>query len=151
MDLLWWHWVVVGLALGMGELALGSFFVIWFGLGAILVGLVLALIPELPFAGQVILWTVSSVVFAVLWFRVLRQQLGGTHAGQSHDVIGEIGVLVSAVEPFQRGEVRFQKPLMGAEAWPCISDSAIKAGQRVRVASVDGQLLKVAPVEGATS
>ena len=30
----WWHWVLGGLGLVLLELALPSFFVIWFGLGA---------------------------------------------------------------------------------------------------------------------
>ena len=52
-------------------------------------------------------------------------------------------MLVRAVEPFGKGEVRFQKPLMGSEVWPCLSDEALAAGERVRVQAVDGQLLKV--------
>ena len=34
MQPLWWHWIVFGLCLGMAELVLPSFFIIWFGLGA---------------------------------------------------------------------------------------------------------------------
>jgi membrane protein implicated in regulation of membrane protease activity len=45
--------------------------------------------------------------------------------------------------PSGRGEVRFQKPLMGADTWPCLADEAITAGTRVKVLGVDGQFLKV--------
>ena len=39
MHLEWWAWIVGGIALIVAELAIPSFFVIWFGLGALLVGL----------------------------------------------------------------------------------------------------------------
>ncbi len=149
MELAWWHWVVAGIALALGELGLGSFFVIWFGLGALVVGMALLALPGLAFSTQIILWTLSSLVMTGLWFLFGRGKDAQLGAGQAADVIGEIGVLVSAVEPFQKGQVRFQKPLMGSEVWPCIADEAIAAGQRVRVVMVDGQLLKVGPTIGA--
>ena len=69
--------------------------------------------------------------------------LGRERTAFEVEALGEIGVLVRAVEPFGKGEVRFQKPLMGSEVWPCLSDEALAAGERVRVQAVDGQLLKV--------
>ena len=142
MELEWWHWLVLGLALGLAELAIPSFFIIWFGLGALVVGLAL-LVVTMSVTAQFALWTAASVILTILWFRVFRHQVRQTRSGQADEVIGEVGVLVAAVEPFQRGQVRFQKPLMGSETWPCIADTQIAAGERVRVAAVDGQLLKV--------
>jgi membrane protein implicated in regulation of membrane protease activity len=138
----WWHWMVLGLALGLTELAILSFFLIWFGLGALLVGLVLLAAPTMSLAAQILLWTIASAVLTALWFKVFRQA-SKTRSGQADEALGEIGVLVRAVEPFGKGEVRFQKPLMGSEVWPCLSDEALAAGERVRVQAVDGQLLKV--------
>ena len=37
----WWHWIVLGLVLTLAELAVPAFFIVWFGLGALGVGLVL--------------------------------------------------------------------------------------------------------------
>ena len=65
----------------------------------------------------------------------------GTATGE---VIGEVGLLVSAVAPFERGKVRFQRPVLGAEEWVCMAESAIAAGERVRVVSVEGSYVKVA-------
>jgi inner membrane protein len=147
MDLAWWHWMVLGLGLGLLELFVASFFVIWFGLGALLVGVAMLAFPSMAFSTQILLWTAASVAMTVLWFKVLRKDGGKTRAGQADEALGEIGVLVRAVEPMgiesARGEVRFQKPVMGADVWPCLADEAIAAGERVRVLAVDGQLLKV--------
>ena len=141
----WWHWVLGGLGLVLLELALPSFFVIWFGLSALLVGLSVLVLPTLSLTTQIALWIITSVVLVVLWFSVFKRSqhktLIGTAAGE---VIGEVGLLVSAVAPFQRGKVRFQRPLLGAEEWVCMAESAITAGERVRVVSVEGSFIKVA-------
>ncbi len=141
----WWHWVLGGLGLVLLELALPSFFVIWFGLGALLVGLSMLALPALSLTAQIALWIITSVVMVVLWFSVFKRSqhktLIGTAAGE---VIGEVGLLVSAVAPFQRGKVRFQRPLLGSEEWVCTAESAIAAGERVRVVSVEGSFIKVA-------
>ena len=39
MHLEWWHWVVGGIVLILAELAIPSFFIVWFGLGALLVAI----------------------------------------------------------------------------------------------------------------
>ncbi|MDI3514289.1 MAG: NfeD family protein [Gammaproteobacteria bacterium] len=145
MTLEWWHWEIAGLALVLLELAVPAFFVIWFGFGAMLVGLALLVAPGLALSAQIGLWVLASVAMTVLWFRVFRRSqhktLVGTAAGE---VIGEIGLLVSAVAPFERGKVRFQRPVLGAEEWACVAEVAIAAGERVRVLSVEGSYVKVA-------
>ena len=144
MTLEWWHWEIAGLALVLLELAVPAFFVIWFGFGAMLVGLVLLLAPGLALSAQIGVWVLASVAMTVLWFRVFKRSqhktLVGTAAGE---VIGEIGLLVSAVAPFERGKVRFQRPLLGADEWACVAESAIAAGERVKVVSVEGSYVKV--------
>lgn len=146
MEIVWWHWIAFGLVLGLAELAIPSFFIIWFGLGALLVGGVLLVMPDIGFNAQILTWTLASAGLTALWFKVFRGMSDKTRSGQAAEVLGEIGVLVHGVEPFQKGEVRFQKPVMGSEVWPCLADDAIAAGQRVKVLAVDGQLLKVGKV-----
>ena len=45
-------------------------------------------------------------------------------------VIGEVGLLTAGVSEFQKGRVRFQKPILGSEEWICIADSEIPVGER---------------------
>lgn len=144
MTIEWWYWAVGGLLLIMLELVIPSFFVIWFGLGALLVGGVLLVAGELSLTVQLLIWALASLAMMVVWFRVFRpsrhRTLIGTAAGE---VIGEVGLLVGQVEPFQRGKVRFQRPILGAEEWACVADQTISAGERVRLVSVEGSYLKV--------
>lgn len=147
MILQWWHWLVAGLGLVLLELAIPAFYIIWFGLGAILVGLVVLVSPLLDLAVQIGLWVMASLAMTVLWFRVFRRAQNKTLAGTaSGEVIGEVGLLVGAVAPFQRGRVRFQRPILGSDEWACMADTEIAAGERVKVLSVEGSLVKVGKV-----
>jgi hypothetical protein len=143
MHLEWWHWVVGGIFLVLAELIIPSFFIVWFGLGALLVGL-LALAFDLSLTAQLATWTLASLAMVFLWFRVFKQSFVKTRAGTADgEAVGEIGLLVSAVAPFARGKVRFQGPLLGSDEWACVADTQIAAGERVRVVSVEGSFLKV--------
>lgn len=146
MEIAWWMWLVGGLGLILAELAITSFFVVWFGLGALIVGALLWLWPGLPLSAQLAVWTLASSGMVFLWLRVFRPGVEAARIGQAQgEAIGEIGLLVNPVEAYGKGSVRFQRPLMGAEAWPCLADEAIPAGTRVRVVAVEGGFVKVVP------
>lgn len=139
----WWYWIVGGIILILAELVIPSFFIVWFGLGALIVGL-LTLAFDLSLPAQLATWTLASLAMVWLWFKVFKQSFQKTRAGTADgDVIGEVGLLVGAVAPFQRGKVRFQRPVLGADEWVCMADSPIAAGERVKVISVEGSYLKV--------
>lgn len=145
MEILWWHWAVGGLVLILAELFIPSFVLIWFGLGALVVALALLLISDLPLTAQLALWLVVSLVLVVFWFKLFHPARHKTRIGMSDaNVIGEIGLLTRDVAAFQKGEVRFQKPVLGSEAWPCLCEEAIPAGSRVRITAVEGSFVRVA-------
>lgn len=141
MEFVWWHWIVIGFILVGAELLVPAFYLIWFGLGALLLGLVMTIIP-LSMTAQLFVWTLASTGMVLLWFRYLKPRTM-TQTGQADAIVGEVGLLTRAVAPFERGEVRFQKPIGGAESWPCIADETIPAGERVRVSSVEGNIFKI--------
>lgn len=143
MKLEWWHWAVAGIVLILAELAVPAFVLVWFGLGALIVALLVAL-TTIGVTAQLSAWLVVSVLLVFLWFKVFRPETHKTRIGMSEPaMIGEVGLLARDVAPFEKGEVRFQKPLLGTDTWPCIADEAIRAGERVRVVAVEGSLLKV--------
>jgi membrane protein implicated in regulation of membrane protease activity len=147
MVLTWMHWVGFGLILMLAELAIGSFFIFWFGLGGLLVGLVVLLFPLLSFTSQLLTWTVASLLFVVLWFKVLKPNTLRTRAGMSKNQFsGEIGLVTRPIRTFEKGLVQFQRPILGDEKWEALADMEIPAGERVRVVEVEGNLIRVQPV-----
>lgn len=145
-ELEWWHWAVGGIVLVLAELAVPSFVLIWFGLGALVVALAVSL-ADIGVTAQLTLWLVVSLALIVAWFKVFRPESHKTRIGMADaNVVGEVGMLVHDVAPFEKGRVRFQKPILGADTWECIADEAIPTGQRVRVLDVEGSFLKVGRV-----
>lgn len=139
----WWHWVILGLCLAMTELAVPAFFIIWFGIGAIGVGLALLAAPDLAIATQVLIWAGLSTLLVAVWFRYLRPRTVTAVGTSAASLAGEVGILVSDISPDTRGQVRFQKPILGADTWECYADARIKAGERVRIVVVEGNFIKV--------
>jgi len=147
MQLEWWVWMVGGIGLILAELIVPSFFVVWFGLGALLVGLLALLAPDLSLTVQLAIWTAASLAMVVLWFKVFKPGFHKTRIGTATgEVVGEIGLLVNAVAPFERGKVRFQRPVLGSEEWVCMADTPIAAGERVKVVAVEGSFLTVSKI-----
>ena len=144
MQFLWWHWMVLGIALTLLELAVPAFFLVWFGLGALIVGFALLMFPDLSLAWQVLTWIVCSLAFIWLWFKVFKPGLYKTRAGMAKGaVIGEVGLVIRDIRPFEKGQIRFQKPVLGDEVWESIADEEIRTGERVKVLDVEGNILKV--------
>ncbi|MCO7516077.1 NfeD family protein [Pseudomonas guariconensis] len=142
MEMQWWIWLVFGVALILLELVLPTFFILWFGIGAVLVALIALLAPSLQLDMQVLLWVLLSSVTTALWFKLFRRKKPDVR-WTADSVIGEVGLLTLGVSEFQKGRVRFQKPVLGNEEWVCIADSEIPAGERVRLAAIEGNTARV--------
>lgn len=142
MELAWWHWMVLGMVLVGLEMLVPTFFLIWFGLGAILVG-VLTLFAVPGFAVQLLLWAVASMVMMGAWVRFFKVP-DRNRAGQAKEgVIGIVGMMTRPVTETENGEILFQRPVLGADRWPVVADAAIAAGERAKIVDVLGQTLKV--------
>lgn len=143
MEMQWWIWLVFGLGLIVLELMLPTFFILWFGIGAELVSLIACLAPGLQLDMQVLLWVVFSSITTVLWFKVFRKKTPDNR-WTADSVIGEVGLLTASISEFQKGRVRFQKPVLGNEEWICVADTEILSGERVRVTAIEGNTARVA-------
>lgn len=145
MQIEWWHWIVAGFCLIGLELIVPSFTIIWFGLGALIVGALSALWPGFPLAGQVALWSVASICFTLLWFKCFKPRGDRTHAGMSKEgIVGETGIIIRGTEDsYGRGIVKFRISVLGADEWGCFSSEVLHVGDRVRVVDIEGQILKV--------
>lgn len=144
-DILYWHWIVFGIALALLEIFLPSFTALWFGAGAILVGALLLVFPDLPLAAQVALWAVISSVLVWLWFRYLKPMaVDKTKAGLSREsIVGEVGQVLMPPNQDRRGKLRFPAPVLGSDEWLFITQDDVAAGDRVRVTDVSGNSLIV--------
>ena len=148
MELVYWHWIVLGIVLMLAEIFIGSFFIFWFGAAAVVVGLSLTIAPSISAPTQLIFWALLSLVFAVAWFRFLKPiSKYVTKAGLSREaLIGEIGQVLSVPNGDKRGMVRFPAPLLGSDEWLIMSQDSLSIGDRVSVKDVSGNSLIVVRV-----
>ncbi len=145
LTILWWHWLVLGLCLIGLELLIPSFTIIWFGLGAVAVSLLVVLLPGSPLWLQGLLWAVASVAFTLMWFKYLKPKNSRTHAGQSKEaIVGETGIIIRGTSSsYDKGVVRFRIAILGADEWTCYAEEPLSVGETVRVEDIEGQILKV--------
>jgi len=142
----WGHWLVLGFVFGVAELFFPAFILIWFASGAAAVALLVALLPDIPFAGQIFLWTSLSLVMVWLWFHFFGGRAHKSLTGRaSAEIVGEVGLAVEDLAPFRPGHVRFQRPLLGSDLWECNVSAPLAAGTRVAVLAVEGNRLLVGP------
>ncbi len=145
MELVWWHWVALGLGLIALEMFIPTFFMLWMGVGALLTGLASVLLP-LSFTAQMLIWTLASATMAAVWVKYFKSP-DRTHVGQAKEgVLGITGLVTRPVTETGEGEILFQRPVLGADRWPAVADAPIAAGERARIVDVLGQTLKITQV-----
>jgi membrane protein implicated in regulation of membrane protease activity len=129
----------------IAEVFIPSFTIFWFGLGAVIVAAILWWLPDFAVSWQLVVWALSSSLFAVLWFRFFKPlMVDRTKAGIAREAIsGESGQVIKVPQPGGRGVVRFSTPLLGDDEWDFICDSDVALGDRVQVKDVSGNTLIV--------
>jgi membrane protein implicated in regulation of membrane protease activity len=149
MELLWWHWLVIGLLLVLVELATpGGFFVIFFGVSAIIVGALAGFGIAGPVWTQLLMFSVLSIISLVLFrARLLKAIQHDPQRPEVDALVGEIGQVDGAIAPGEIGKIEVR----GA-AWSArnTTSSTLGRGTRCRVRRVDGLMLEIEP-EGAHS
>ena len=143
-NIAYWHWVVIGLVLSAAEILLPSFFMLWLGVSAILVGII-SYFVDISFTVQLSLWIVFSIASLIGWFKYISPLMKTRSlSGMAKEAaIGQQGIITDFIEEKGRGHVRFTVPLLGNSDWQCISDESMKVGDRARVIEVTGNSLLV--------
>jgi len=140
-------WWTLGLALLIAEMLVPGIFLMWFGLGALLTGVLDLLFPALSWQWQAVFFAAASValVFGVrpiISRKLDRETDHPTLNRRLHALIGQTANLVNPIVN-GHGEVR-----IGDTLWR-VTGPDLPRGARVKVVSVDEQslALHVEPVE----
>ncbi|MGI6666087.1 MAG: NfeD family protein [Bacillota bacterium] len=136
----WGGWVVVAVVCAVLEIVTPSFFIGWFGVGAI-AGAVLSIL-RVGLTGQVVAFLVVSVGLVLSTRRIAsRWTLKDAHTKTNIDaMVGKTAVVTEAIPAKDRGLVK-----VGGEVWSAESadGTAIPLGVSVEVIRVDGVHLVV--------
>ena len=139
----WWLWLAVGLALVVAELITPSgFFIIFFGLGALSVGM-LARIGLLEAIWlQWLLFSILSIVYLLVFRGRLQARVEIPPPPKIDSLVGVLAIVQERLSPGVVGRVEVRGSSWSARN---TSDVTLDVGQRARVATVDGLLLTVVP------
>jgi inner membrane protein len=136
---LWW---ILALLLIAGEVLLPGYFMLWIGLAAAAMGVVLWAVPTLGLLAQAVLFALLAFAFCVGYARWLRPRLERRDPGderlnrRGEQMIGQRYVLV---EPIVNGR---GKARVGDGQW-LVSGPDLPLGSTVEVVAVEGTTLQV--------
>ncbi|MEO0019503.1 MAG: NfeD family protein [candidate division WOR-3 bacterium] len=134
-------WIILGLVLAALEMVVPGLVIIWFGLAAVITG-VLSIFIHNPYFHYAVFLLLSGLgIFLAQWIgrRITKPEPEPVGALR---LSGAIGVVVKDIKPPELGRVK-----VTGEEWLAESNVAVDAGVKVRVLRVEGTRLIVEPVE----
>ena len=137
----WWGWLVVGIVLVGAELMTdAAFYLVFAGVAAIVVGLLVVAGVGLPVWAQWVAFSVLAIASMVLFRGKLYDRLRGGAPGMQHAAVDALVTVEEEVAPGRRTRVR----LHGTQ-WTAVNVGweSIAAGAEARVAEVDGVELRI--------
>lgn len=143
----WWTWIILGLVLVLGEmLTPGGFYLLFFGIGALVVGLLAVLNIAGPAWVQWLLFSALSVASVAFFRKPLVQKFSAQGAASgfptvdTDTLVGEIAVAAEGIAAGAVGRVE-----MRGSAWQARNRGAqaLASGQRCVVERVEGLMLDV--------
>jgi len=136
-----WGWIIVGAAIAGLEILVPGIFMLWIGLGAIAVGLVLVRYPGLSLAWQTLVFAVSMVSSIGIGFWIQRRSGRTRHAiFLNRELRAMVGHSYVAIAPFIVGHGRIK---VQDGSYAAVSEEAIEAGDVVVVVAIENGRPKV--------
>ncbi|SEM25692.1 hypothetical protein SAMN02800694_0401 [Luteibacter sp. UNCMF331Sha3.1] len=140
---LWW---IVALLLIGGEVILPGYFMLWIGIAAAAMGIVLLAAPDLSALTQAVVFAVFAFVSCFVYWKVVRPRLDRIPPGnerlnrRGEQLVGQRFVLCEAIV-HGRGKAK-----VGDGMW-LVTGPDLPLGATVEVVGIDGTTLKVKAVD----
>ena len=136
-----WHWFIAAIVLITLEMVvLPAVFFLWMGIAAGVVGLLLMLIPDMPFMAQIIIFAVIAVVSLVIHKRYLKNNPPSTDEPtlnrRGEQYVGRTFTLDEAIVNGV-GKIKVDDSI-----WKVMGED-MNEGGKVKVVGVDGTVFKV--------
>jgi membrane protein implicated in regulation of membrane protease activity len=142
----WWLWITVGIVLVALELATpGGFFMIFFGVAALVVGGVemFGLLPQAWM--QWLLFPIVALLALKVFRRPLLERMRLRDRGRDDvdSLVGTVAMTAGPIGPGGHGQAELRGTMWSARN---VGDLPLTAGQRCRVVAVEGLMLDLRPL-----
>ena len=132
----WWIWILLGLLLLLAELLTpGGFYIIFFGIGAVIVGVLAGFNAAGPLWFQFILFSILSVLTLWLFREKLLQLTQGERRKNVDSLVGETAVATEEIHLNAVGKAELRGTSWNARN---VGDKPLTRGQRCIVERVEG-------------
>jgi len=150
MDKLWFVWFIIGAIFVVAEIFTSGFVLLWFGIGALVAGL-LALTGIVGLPVQIVVFLAVSILLTVLsktiFERFFLKDSPGRELKTGIDSLpGRVGIVVQeSIGPAHECAVK----VFGStwRAFPIDSDETLKEGEQVKIERVEGASVYVRRVD----
>ena len=141
---LWWIWVIVGVILIIGEIFTAGFFLIWFGIAAIIAGIIAFF--ELSVVWQGVAFVIISGILLAGTRRLAERYTKNQPPGIGADrFIGKVGVVLEEIDNDKNtGRVRVEEDKWRADS---LEGEIIAKDSNVQVIKIEGTHVVVKKVE----
>lgn len=134
MENMAWVWMAIGLVLVVVELFVPSFFALFFGVAALIVGALVFFIPAMSIAVQGIIFTVISIITIAVFFKCIKPKLKSKHT-ISFD--NKVGIVVKVNTDSKTGVILFPTPVENKEKWNVRSETDLILDENYRAVAFD--------------
>ena len=139
-EITFWHWLIAAVALMILEVLAPAAFFLWLGVAAAVVGVLLALIPGMPWQIQVLLFSALSVASVIGWRAWRKKHPVESEAPNLNrrgmQYVGRVFTLSEAIVN-GTGKVKVDDT-----TWR-VSGPDLDQGANIRVLDIDGTVFKV--------
>lgn len=131
-------WIFIGLVLLALEIFTTTFFLLFFGIAALVVAFLVFLFP-LSMPVQIGIFSALSLLFFLFGKKVIKKKSSGLP--DQDDLIGKNGIALESID--KAGSLRV---VVGDTHWQAFSKSPIKKGSYVKIVSISNLTLEVEPL-----
>ncbi|MDQ7072793.1 MAG: NfeD family protein [Gammaproteobacteria bacterium] len=142
-EITFWYWWIAAAVLITLEVLAPTFYLLWMGIAAFIVGLLVWIMPSLPWEIQIITFAILAVASIVIWRNYYKKNPIGT----DEPLLNRRG------EQYVGRIVTLKKPIIDGVGKIKIDDSTWKvegedcdAGTKVKVVSIDNVIFQVEKV-----
>ncbi len=146
-QLIFWHWLILAVVLVIVEVTTFTMFFLWIALAAALTGIVKFLLPGMSGEVQILLFGVSSVLFAIagkMWF--VKRPVKSDKPLLNKRNEQYVGRTFTLTEPVVNG---LGSVKVDDSTWR-VRGADVDAGTTVKITGVDGVILEFEKVQTDT-
>ena len=141
----WWGWCIIGTLLFAAELVAvdAQFYLIFLGVGAVVVGLIGLVGVDLPNWAQYMVFAAFSVAAMLTVRRTMYEKLRGKLVGKVDSDVAQRVLIPEALEPGKSMRIEYR-----GSGWTAVNsgDQVIRSGGAARIESIEGVTLRVRAV-----